>query len=155
VTAVGFLMAWLTIGVLALATAVPWAPQTRDRLGGRQPPASTGCSPADGSVASTAAYLVAQLLDIGIFHLLKHAPTGASSGCRPPGRQWSPERGHRDHPDARLVGSGIGDIVSTIVTSYLVKVVVAVALTAIYASRAGRRGLKLAPMSPGADYKVV
>lgn len=158
VTTVGFLMAWLTIGVLALATAVPWAPQTTaaDWAGVNQPAFDrVFASSTRILVASTAAYLVAQLIDIGIFHLLKRRTHGRLLWLRATGSTVV-SQGVDTVIIQFLAWWGImeiGDIISIILTSYLVKLVIAIALTpAIYAGHAlVERGLGLAPMSPEAD----
>lgn len=158
VTLVGFVMAWMTIGILALATAVPWAPQTREPgWGGVVQPAFDNVFNSSTRIlmASTAAYLIAQLIDIGIFHLLKRKTGGRYLWLRATGSTVV-SQGIDTVTIQFLAWWGIlplGDIVSIIVTSYLVKVVVAIALTpAIYAGHAlVERVLEIEPVAADAD----
>jgi queuosine precursor transporter len=153
VTAVGFVMAWLTIGVLQLARAVPIAGFTEaatwhnvnDEAFERVFGSSTRIL-----MASTAAYLLAQLIDIGIFHLLKRRTHGRFLWLRATGSTVV-SQGIDTVIIQFLAWYGVmpvGDIVSIIITSYLLKVTVAILLTpAIYAGHAlVERGLKLQPI---------
>jgi queuosine precursor transporter len=156
VTTVGFVMAWLTIGVLVLAGQVPFAGFTSaadwsgvnqeafDRVFG----SSTRIL-----MASTAAYLTAQLIDIFIFHLLKERTHGRFLWLRATGSTVV-SQGIDTVVIQFLAWYGVmpvSDILSIIVTSYIVKVVIAIALTpAIYAGHAlVERGLKLEPIDVG------
>ncbi|HWM86068.1 MAG TPA: queuosine precursor transporter, partial [Kofleriaceae bacterium] len=74
VTFVGFGMAWLTIAILAVATAVPWAPFTEaaDWTGVRRTAfENIFTSSRRILMASTVAYLIGQFIDISIFHVLR------------------------------------------------------------------------------------
>lgn len=158
VTLVGFAMALFTLVVIRIAVEVPWAPFTRE-------PGWAGMNAASfanvfaGSqrilLASITAYLVAQFLDIAVFHVLKARTAGRMLWLRATGSTVVSQL-----LDTVLIQflafSGIlpaADIVRVIVTSYLVKLVVAIMLTPlIYAGHAlVERGLGLAPMRPGAD----
>jgi uncharacterized integral membrane protein (TIGR00697 family) len=153
VTLVGFIMAWFTIAVLSVAQIVPWAPMTRD-------PAWTGFTQSTfdniflGSrwilICSTVAYLIGQLIDISIFHFLRKRLHGRFLWLRATGSTAVSQLIDTIVIQI-LVWRGVmpsfGDIVSIIATSYLVKVVAAIALTpVIYAGHAlVERGLGLEP----------
>jgi len=147
VTMVGFVMAWFTILVLQLATMVPW-------------PASPFHSSFDMIFASsqkilfasTIAYLTAQLIDIAIFHFVKRKLGDRLLWLRATGSTvvsqlidtvvinflvWSSTK-------------STPEVVGLIVTSYITKVAVAVAVTPlIYAGHAlVERGLGIAPVPP-------
>lgn len=153
VTLVGFAMAWVTILVLSLAHQVPWAAMTRD-------PTWTGFREASfdniflGSrwflVCSTIAYLVAQLIDITVFHFLRRQMHGRYLWLRATGSTAVSQLVDTIVIQV-LVWRGVmpsfGDIASIIATSYVVKLFVAIALTPLlYAGHAlVERGLGLVP----------
>jgi uncharacterized integral membrane protein (TIGR00697 family) len=142
VTWVGFGMALFTFGVLAVAVALPWDPVT-------QAPGWTGVTqPAFDTVfaggqrilaASMVAYLAAQFVDIAVFARVKAATGGRLLWLRATGSTLVSQL-----IDTALIQSlawagtlPAGTVGELIVTSYLTKVVVALALTpAIYAGHA-------------------
>jgi uncharacterized integral membrane protein (TIGR00697 family) len=158
VTLVGFGMAILTVVLIQVALAVPFAPFTRspDWAGMNEPSFDNvfrGTWRMFG--ASMAAYLVGQLLDIGVFHMLK---------------RWS----HNRYVWLRATGSTVvSQLIDTvciqlgafyglltlpqignqIVTSYAIKLLVAVGLTpAIYAGHVFlERSFGMAPIRLGED----
>jgi uncharacterized integral membrane protein (TIGR00697 family) len=151
-TLVGFAMAWFTIAVLAVAEVVPFAPFTAgaDWNGINQESFDRVFASSQRILlASTFAYLVAQLIDIAVFHFVKRKLGGRFLWLRATG--------------STVVSQGIDTVViqflawwgnlpvstilSIIVTSYLVKVVVAIAVTPLlYAGHAlVERGLGLEP----------
>jgi uncharacterized integral membrane protein (TIGR00697 family) len=150
VTFVGFGMAWFTIAVLFAAVAVPWAPftQSADWTGVNQPAFDTIFASSQRILlASTVAYLVAQLTDIGVFHFLRRRTSGRMLWLRATGSTIVSQL-----IDTVVIGflawagtMPMKGIISIIVTSYLVKLVVAIALTPlIYAGHAlVERGLGL------------
>lgn len=151
-TLVGFVMAWFTIAILTVATAVPWAPFTTsaDWAGVNQ--ASFDRIFASSQrilLASTVAYLTAQLIDIAVFHFLKRKLHGRFLWLRATGSTVVSQL--IDTVVIQfLAWTGVmpvSDIVSIILTSYLVKVAVAIAVTPLlYAGHAlVERGLKLGP----------
>jgi hypothetical protein len=142
VTLVGFAMAWLTILVLQVAVHVPWAPFTMaaDWTGVR--PGSFDNIFASSTrilIASTFAYLLAQLIDIGVFHLIKRRTQGRLLWLRATGSTVV-SQGIDTVVIQVLAWYGVmplSNIVSIIVTSYVVKLVIAIGLTPlIYAGHA-------------------
>ncbi|HLU67176.1 MAG TPA: queuosine precursor transporter [Kofleriaceae bacterium] len=155
VTLVGFAMALFTIGVLQLAAVVPWAPFARE-------PGYEGMTPAAFEnvfsnsqwmlFASTVAYLVAQLIDIAVFHAVKRRLGGRFLWLRATGSTVISQL--IDTCVILFIAFGktlpLSQIASLIGTSYVFKVTVAVALTPlIYAGHAlVERGLGLEPARP-------
>lgn len=158
VTWVGFSMAAFTLVVLTIAVAVPWHPET-------QKPEWTGLTQptydavfASGRrilIASMTAYVVAQLIDIAVFHRLKALTKGRFLWLRATGSTvvsqlldtiviqslvWS-----GDLEPARLT--------NLIITSWVGKVLIALALTPlIYAGHAFvERVLKVPPRTVADD----
>lgn len=152
VTLVGFAMAWFTIAVLAIAAEVPWAPFTSspDWTGVNQPAFDNIFASSQRILlASTVAYLTAQLIDITVFHFFKRKLHGRFLWLRATGSTVVSQLVDTVVIQF-LAWTGVlpvADIVSIIVTSYLVKVIIAIALTpAIYAGHAlVERGLGLEP----------
>ncbi len=158
VTLVGFVMATLSFGIIYLAGVIPIAEFTRD-------PSWQGVTEASfanvflGSqrmiVASLAAYLVAQFVDIGMFHLLKQLTHGKYLWLRASGSTAASQM--VDTIVITIVAwigilpwSKIGDI---ILSAYGLKIFIAVALTpAIYACHSlVERWAGIAPVPVGAD----
>ncbi len=158
VTLVGFAMAWLTILILQVAVQVPWAPFTRAADWGGVRPESFHNIFASSTrilVSSTFAYLVAQLVDIGMFNALKKRTGNRLLWLRATGSTVV-SQGIDTVVIQFLAWWGVlpvSDIVSIIVTSYLVKVVIAVACTPlIYAGHAVvERSLGIEPVTLDSD----
>jgi len=144
VTMVGFVMAWFTILVLQLATMVPWPASPF-----QQAFDAIFASSQKILFASTIAYLTAQFIDIAVFHFFKRKLHGRFLWVRATGSTvvsqlidtfvinflvWSSQK-----TPSQILG--------IIGTSYVTKVIVAIALTPfIYAGHAlVERGLKLGP----------
>jgi hypothetical protein len=153
-TMVGFAMAWVTILYVQVADQVPFAPFTTG-------PSWDGVdansydrvfmSSTRILMASTAAYLVAQLLDIGIFHALRARTGGKALWLRATGSTLVSQL-----IDTVLIQflawTGrlpVEDIWSIIWTSYLVKVAIAIALTPLLyaAHEIVERRLGIAPVA--------
>jgi uncharacterized integral membrane protein (TIGR00697 family) len=133
-TLVGFVMTWFTIAIFQLADAVPFAGFTGDA-------AWTGIngdafervfmSSTRIMISSTAAYLIAQLVDIGIFHALRRHTGGRMLWLRATGSTIVSQLIDTCVIQF-LAWSGklpVDAIVSIVVTSYVVKVVIAIAMT--------------------------
>jgi uncharacterized integral membrane protein (TIGR00697 family) len=158
VTLVGFAMAWLTILILQAAVQVPWAPFTSaaDWAGVR--PDSFDNIFASSTrilIASTFAYLLAQLVDIGIFHLIKKRTNNRLLWLRATGSTVV-SQGIDTVVIQVLAWYGlmpVTSIVSIIVTSYLVKIVIAIGLTPlIYAGHAVvERALGILPVQVASE----
>ncbi|HTE50013.1 MAG TPA: queuosine precursor transporter [Kofleriaceae bacterium] len=152
VTLVGFVMAWFTIGILTVAGVVPWAPITTgaDWTGVRQ--ASFDNIFASSRwilICSTVAYLTGQLIDISIFHVIRRRLHGRLLWLRATGSTVVSQL-----IDTFVINMLVwykqmpfSSLVTIMATSYLVKVVAALALTPlIYAGHAVvERGLHLEP----------
>lgn len=134
VTLIGFVMTALAFGIVSLATWIDWAPMAHAPNWKGVAPAAYDqvfASTPRFQIASMAAYLIAQFLDIGVFHAL---------------RRWTQEK----HLWLRATGSTVvsqlvdtcvvigiafgatlpaSQLTSMIVASYIVKVIVAVAMT--------------------------
>jgi uncharacterized integral membrane protein (TIGR00697 family) len=142
VTWVGFAMAWFTIGVIQLADLVPFAGFT---AGASWTGIDAGSfarvftSSTRILLSSTVAYLVAQLVDIGVFHFLRRRTSGRLLWLRATGSTVVSQLIDTVVIQA-LAWWGVmplRDIVSIVVTSYLVKLVAAIGMTpAIYAAHA-------------------
>ncbi len=151
-TLVGFAMAWFTIGILNVADVVPWAPFTRAADWQGMTPSSFDnvfMSSQRILLASTVAYLTAQLIDIAVFHFFKRKLGGRFLWLRATGSTVV-SQGIDTVVIQFLAWTGVmpvENIVRIIVTSYLVKVVVAIGVTPIlYAGHAlVERGLGLEP----------
>ncbi|MFO0595165.1 MAG: queuosine precursor transporter [Myxococcaceae bacterium] len=155
VTWVGFGMAVFTLIILTIAVAVPWHPETLK-------PEWTGLTPAPYDsvfasgrrilIASMTAYVVAQLIDIAVFHKLKSLTGGKLLWLRATGSTvvsqlidtmviqtmvWS---GNLDMPK----------LVNLVFTSWVGKILIAILLTPlIYAGHAFvERVLKIEPQKP-------
>lgn len=152
-TFVGFLMCFFTIAILAIAGLVPFASFTEGDgwTGFNQESFDRIFS---GSMwmlfASTVAYLIAQLIDIGVFHGIKRRLGGRMLWLRATGSTVL----------SQLIDSfvilniafwgqlSVDQMLSLMLTSYGVKLIVAIALTPlIYAGHAVvERGLGLEPV---------
>lgn len=142
VTMVGFTMALFAYATIFVAMSIPWAPFTRD-AGWDGMNAASFDNVFNGSkrilIGSMVAYLVAQFLDIGTFNFLKRATKGRYLWLRATGSTVMSQL-----VDTLVITfiawTGLlpmGTIIGMIITSYMVKLVIAVCLTpAIYASHA-------------------
>lgn len=156
VTLVGFAMALFTLLVVFVAVQVPWAPFTREPgwTGMNQPSFDNVFAGSQRILlASVAAYLVAQLLDISVFHLIKKHTQNRLLWLRATGSTVVSQL--VDTVVIQFLAfSGVmpaSRIVNVIVTSYLVKLVIAIGLTPLlYAGHSlVERGLGLAPLPVG------
>lgn len=158
VTWVGFGMAVFTLVVVTVAVAMPWHPDTLQ-------PGWTGLTPstfdavfASGRrilIASMTAYVVAQLIDIAVFHRLKSLTKGKLLWVRATGSTVISQLIDTIVIQS-LVWSGNLDVprlTNLIITSWVGKVFIAVLLTPlIYAGHAlVQRVLGLTPLPPGAE----
>ena len=157
VTVIGFGMAVLAFIFIAIAGAIPIAPMA-------QAPGWTGVTEAAfanvflGSqrmiVASLSAYLIAQFTDIGVFHLLKRVTGGRLLWLRATGSTIASQL--IDTLTVNLVAwigvLSASDIVNVVISSYILKVGIAVSLTpAIYIGHAAiERWLGMRPIAVGA-----
>lgn len=156
VTWVGFGMACFTLAVVQLAVAAPWHPDTLQ-------PGWPGLTPntfdavfASGTrilLASMTAYVVAQLIDIAVFHRLKSLTGGKLLWVRATGSTVLSQL-----IDTLIIQSLVWNttldvprLTNLIVTSWVGKVLIAVLLTPlIYAGHAlVQRVLRIAPLPPG------
>ena len=152
VTFVGFMMVLFTITVLAAAVRMPFGPATFAPDWGGVNQASFDNIFASSQrilVASAVAYLIAQLVDIGVFHYVKRKLGGRFLWLRATGSTVVSQL-----IDTIVIGflawyglRSTSEILGIIATSYVLKVVVAVAITPlIYAGHAiVARGLGLEP----------
>ena len=152
VTFVGFLMAWLTIAILEVAGAVPWAAMTlAPDWPGVRPESFENIFASSRKIlmASTAAYLVGQLIDISIFHVLRKKLHGRFLWLRATGSTAVSQL-----VDTAVINAIVWyavmtprDFLSVVATSYAVKLTAAIALTPlIYAGHAVvERGLGIQP----------
>lgn len=158
VTWVGFGMAVFTLVVVTVAVAMPWHPDTLQ-------PGWTGLTPttfdavfASGRrilIASMTAYVVAQLIDIAVFHRLKSLTKGKLLWVRATGSTVISQLIDTIVIQS-MVWSGqleVPRLTNLIITSWVGKVLIAVLLTPlIYAGHAlVQRVLGLEPLSPGAE----
>jgi uncharacterized integral membrane protein (TIGR00697 family) len=158
VTWVGFGMAVFTLVVVTVAVAMPWHPDTLQ-------PGWTGLTPstfdavfASGRrilIASMTAYVVAQLIDIAVFHRLKSLTKGKLLWVRATGSTVISQLIDTIVIQS-MVWSGNLDVpklTNLIITSWVGKVFIAVLLTpVIYAGHAlGPRVRGRAPLPPGAE----
>ncbi|HVE85281.1 MAG TPA: queuosine precursor transporter [Myxococcales bacterium] len=141
-TFVGFWMAIATFAIISVAVALPWPALTRstDWTGVTE---LTYDRVFSGSkrflVASITAYLVSQLADIAVFHLLKRRTGGKMLWLRATGSTAVSQL-----VDTIIIQAiawwgvlGADKIFSLVLTSYVVKLVVAIGLTPlIYAGHA-------------------
>jgi uncharacterized integral membrane protein (TIGR00697 family) len=156
VTWVGFGMAAFTLVVITAAVAVPWHPDTLAPGWGGLTPGPFEAVFASGRrilLASMAAYVVAQLVDIATFHRIKLL-TG-------PRLLWLRATGSTvvsQFIDTCIIQSlvwgedlSVAGLVNLIVTSYLGKLLIALGLTPlIYAGHAlVERVLGIPPVRPG------
>ena len=158
VTVVGFFMAIFAYLTIYVAWLMPWAAVTRAQ-GWTGMHAAAFDNVFNGSqrilLGSMAAYVVSQFLDIGVFHALKRMSKN----------RWLWLRATGSTVVSQLVDTAViqfiawtgilpfGTIVRLAITSYFVKVIVAVALTpAIYGGHAFvERALGLRPVRLGDD----
>jgi queuosine precursor transporter len=134
VTWVGLALAIFSIAMFTLAVALPWAPFAYAvRWDGTLPAAYDNVF--GGSrrmlLASTAAYVVGQLLDISVFNYLKRVSKNRYLWLRATGSTVVSQWVDTVFVQA-LAWSGIlpfEKIVSIIVTSYALKLIIAIALT--------------------------
>lgn len=141
-TFLGFFLALTTFAIISVAVALPWPELTRgaDWTGVTD---GTYNRVFDGSkrflLASVTAYLISQLVDIAIFHLLKKRTGGKMLWLRATGSTAVSQL-----VDTICIQTiawwgvlGADRILSLILTSYLVKLMIAVGLTPlIYAGHA-------------------
>jgi uncharacterized integral membrane protein (TIGR00697 family) len=157
VTMVGFFMAVFTYAILFVAVQIPWAPFTRD-AGWEGMVEGSFNNVFSGSqrilIASMVAYLVAQLVDIAVFHFIKRATGDRFLWLRSTGSTAVSQL-----IDTCVIQSiawvglmPLPKILSIIGTSYAVKLVIAICLTPlIYAGHAlieRRLGMKALPSLP-------
>lgn len=158
VTWVGFGMAVFTLVVVTVAVAMPWHPDTLQ-------PEWTGLTPstfdavfASGRrilIASMTAYVVAQLIDIAVFHRLKSLTRGKLLWVRATGSTVISQLIDTIVIQS-MVWSGnleVPRLTNLIITSWVGKVFIAVLLTPlIYAGHAlVQRVLGLTPLPPDAE----
>jgi uncharacterized integral membrane protein (TIGR00697 family) len=158
VTWFGLAMAIATIVLVLVGIELPWARMTQEE--------SWGGVHADefnrvlgGSiriyVASLTAYLVAQFTDIAVFHLLKRLTKNRALWLRATGSTVVAQIIDTFVVNALAWGGTIrsGDLARMMVFSYVVKLVIAIALTpAIYLGHAVvERWLKIAPVTLDAE----
>jgi uncharacterized integral membrane protein (TIGR00697 family) len=155
VTFIGFFMAAFSLAVVLISTALPIAPFTREPGWNGVTQEAFGNVLAGSTrilVASMCAYLVAQLVDISVFHALKKATQSRHLWLRATGSTVVSQL--MDTVVIQFLAwyglLSFDRILSVLLTSYAVKVVVAVALTpVIYAGHAlleRRLGLHPAPL---------
>jgi uncharacterized integral membrane protein (TIGR00697 family) len=138
-TMLGFFMTAMTFGLVYLADAIPWAPFTYDAGWQGMNESSfqnVFVSATRIQIASMIAYLIAQFVDIGAFFLIKRATGNRFLWLRATGSTVVSQL-----VDTVVIQTiawyGIlpaSQIVNIVVTSYIVKVTIAIALTpALYA----------------------
>jgi hypothetical protein len=157
VTWVGFGMAVFTLLVLTLAVAAPWHPDTLQPGWSGLTPSTFDLVFASGRrilIASMTAYVVAQLIDIAVFHRLKSITKGKFLWVRATGSTVVSQLIDTIVIQS-LVWSGTLDVsklTNLIITSWVGKVLIAIALTpAIYAGHAVViRVLGIQPLPPDA-----
>lgn len=155
VTWVGFAMAVFTLVVVTIAVGVPWHPATQAEGWTGLTPAPYDAVFASGRrilVASMTAYVVAQLIDIAVFHKLKSLTHGRLLWLRATGSTVISQLLDTVVIQS-MVWSGNLDVAALtdlIVSSWLGKVLIALALTPlIYAGHAFvERVLHVAPQQP-------
>ena len=162
VTVVGFFMAIFAYGTIYVAWLLPWAGVTQGHEW-KGMNAAAFDNVFNGSqrilLGSMAAYVVAQFLDIGVFHALKRLSKNRYLWLRATGSTVVSQL--VDTAVIQVIAwTGIlpfATIVKLAVTSYVVKLVVAIALTpAIYAGHAVvERTLGLKPVLLGDDGEPV
>jgi uncharacterized integral membrane protein (TIGR00697 family) len=158
VTWVGFGMACFTLVVVQLAVAAPWHPVTQQADWAGLTPATFDAVFASGQrilLASMTAYVVAQLIDIAVFHRLKSLTKGKLIWVRATGSTVISQLIDTIVIQS-LVWSGTLDVAkltNLVITSWVGKVLIAVLLTPlIYAGHAlVERVLDIAPLPPGVE----
>jgi uncharacterized integral membrane protein (TIGR00697 family) len=164
VTMVGFVMALLSVGLIQASVGAPWA-------GFTQSPEWAGTNTSSYNnvfggaqrilLASVAAYLVAQLLDISVFHFIKSRTKNRFLWLRATGSTVVAQL-----IDTVIVqflafyglpGMTVSKLWVMVGTGYVAKVLIALVLTPlIYAGHSAvERGLKLHPVVLGADGEPV
>jgi uncharacterized integral membrane protein (TIGR00697 family) len=141
-TYVGFWMAAATFTIVSIAVALPW-PELTNSADWTGATASTYYRIFAGSkrflIASIAAYLIGQLTDIAVFHLLKRRTGGKALWLRATGSTAVSQLVDTIVIQA-IAWWGVlptKQIVSLVLTSYAVKLVIAIGLTPlIYAGHA-------------------
>jgi queuosine precursor transporter len=142
VTVVGFGMALLTMLILFTAVQMPWAPFTREpSWGGFSEPTFNNIFAGSMRMlfASMSAYLIAQFTDIAVFHVIKKLTGDRFLWMRSTGSTAVSQL-----IDTVVIQSiawfgvlPVGKIISIVLTSYAVKLVIAIGLTPlIYAGHA-------------------
>ncbi len=158
VTWVGFVMALLAFGIIQIGTELPAAPFTlAAEWTGTRPDAFDNVFGGSKRIlfASMVAYLSAQLTDIAIFNALKRRTQGRMLWLRATGSTVASQL--LDTVVVQVIAwwgvLDVGTIGTLAMTSYLVKVGVAIGLTPlIYAGHALlERWLKLHPVQVDAD----
>lgn len=156
VTWVGFFMAAFAFALITVAVALPWAPFTFDAgWGGMRSEAFDNIFAGSQRIliASMLAYLVAQFVDIGVFHLLKKRTQNRLLWLRATGSTVVSQM--IDTIVIQVVAwyglLPLAKIANVALSSYAVKLAVAIALTPlIYAGHALlERGLGLRPVVLG------
>lgn len=134
VTMIGFFMTALAFILVSAATYVPWAPVAFDATWQGVKPAAYDqvfASTPHFQLASMAAYLSAQFIDIGVFHALRRITNEKHLWLRATGSTVVSQL--VDTIVVIFIAFGgamsMGKIVSMIVSSYIVKVTVAIAMT--------------------------
>lgn len=153
VTFIGFVMASVTIGIIWIAVQIPWAPFTHapDWKGMNQRSFDNVFAGSQRILLSSiAAYLVAQLLDISVFHALKQRTNNRFLWLRATGSTVVSQL-IDTFVIQFLAFSGMmptAQILNQVLSSYVVKLAVAVGLTPlIYGAHAlVERGLGLEPV---------
>lgn len=164
VTLVAFAMDLVTVAILWIVGRVPWAPFTLDTGWQGFNPESWQRVFANSIwmlIASATAYLISQMLDIGVFHILKRVTSNRMLWLRATGSTLVSQA-----IDTLAItflafygkaGMSVGVLLKMCVTAYAVKLCVAIALTPlIYGGHAiVERGLKLQPIVLGPDGEPV
>lgn len=142
VTMIGFFMTALAFLMITVATQIPWAPVAFELDWKGVKPAAYDqifASAPHFQIASMAAYLTAQFVDIGVFHALRRITNEKHLWLRATGSTVVSQLIDTIVVIGIAFGGAMatGQIVSLIVSSYIVKVTVAIAMTpVIYALHA-------------------
>lgn len=158
VTLTGFAMALFAYAVVFTAVALPWAPFTRGADWGGTTPAAFDNVFAGGQrilAASMAAYLVGQFIDISVFNALKRLTRNRHLWLRATGSTLLSQLIDTVVVQV-LAWTGVlpaERIVSIVLTSYALKLVIAVALTPLLYAGHGlvERRLGMRPVVLGED----